>query len=96
MAEKIVGLDIGAGSVKAVILSRGFRGLYRLLGARRVEIPETGGVPEALSQLFAEPAFRGAICVTALSAGLLSFRNLRLPFKDDKRIAQTLAFLSNP
>ncbi|MCE5262226.1 MAG: pilus assembly protein PilM, partial [Deltaproteobacteria bacterium] len=77
-------------------LSRGFRGLYRLVGARRVEIPETGGIPEALSQLFAEPTFCGAICVTALSPGLLSFRNLRLPFRDDKRIAQTLAFSLEP
>ena len=96
MAEKIIGLDIGAGSVKAVILSRGFRGVYRILGFRRIEIPEAGGVPEALSQLFADPAFGGAVCVTALSAGLLSFRNVRLPFKDDKRIAQTLAFSIEP
>lgn len=96
MAEKIIGLDIGAGSVKAVILSRGFRGAYRILGVRRIEIQETGGVPEAMSQLFADQAFCGAVCVTALSPGLLSFRNVRLPFRDDKRIAQTLAFSLEP
>jgi Tfp pilus assembly PilM family ATPase len=96
MAEKIIGLDIGAGSVKAVILSRGFRGAYRILGVRRIEIHETGGVPEALSQLFADQLFCGAVCVTALSPGLLSFRNVRLPFRDDKRIGQTLAFSLEP
>jgi general secretion pathway protein L len=96
MAEKIIGLDIGAGSVKAVVLSRGFRGGYRILGVRRIEIHEEGGVPEALSQLFADQAFRGAICVTALSPSLLSFRNVRLPFRDDKRIGQTLAFAIEP
>jgi Tfp pilus assembly PilM family ATPase/Tfp pilus assembly protein PilN len=96
MAEKMIGLDIGAGSVKAVILSRGFRGGHRILGFRRIEIHEAGGVPEALAQLFADQAFRGAICVTALSPGLLSFRNVRLPFRDDKRIGQTLAFAVEP
>jgi general secretion pathway protein L len=96
MAEKMIGLDIGAGSVKAVILSRGFRGGHRILGVRRIEIHEAGGVPEALSQLFADRAFRGAVCVTALSPGLLSFRNVRLPFRDDKRIGQTLAFAVEP
>ena len=96
MAEKMIGIDIGAGSVKAVILSRGFRGGHRILGVRRIEIHEAGGVPEALAQLFADRAFCGAVCVTALSPGLLSFRNIRLPFRDKKRIGQTLAFALEP
>lgn len=96
MPEKILGLDIGAGSVKAVILSRGFRGRHRILAARRIEIAEPGGIPEAVAQLFAEQAFRGLACVTAISPGLLSFRNVRLPFRDDKKIGQTLAFALEP
>jgi Tfp pilus assembly PilM family ATPase len=96
MAEKIIGLDIGAGSVKAVVLSRGFRGRHRIIGVRRIEIHEEGGIAKALSELFADQTFRGAICVTTLPAGLLSFRNIRLPFRDDKRIGQTLAFSIEP
>jgi len=96
MPEKILGLDIGAGSVKAVILSRGFRGGRRVLAVRRIEINESGGLPEALQQLFADPTFRGSVCMTAISPGLLSFRNVRLPFRDDKKIGQTLAFALEP
>lgn len=96
MPENILGLDIGAGSVKAVVLSRRFRGGHRILAARRIEINEPGGVPEALQQLFADQVFRGSVCVTAISSGLLSFRNLRLPFRDDKKIGQTLAFALEP
>jgi general secretion pathway protein L len=96
MPEKILGLDIGAGSVKAVILSRGFRRAHRILAVRRIEIHEPGGIPEALAQLFADQVFRGTICVTALPPGLLSFRNVRLPFRDDKKIGQTLAFALEP
>jgi Tfp pilus assembly PilM family ATPase/Tfp pilus assembly protein PilN len=96
MPEKILGLDIGAGSVKAVVLSRGFRGRHRILAVSRIELHEPGGIPEALQQLFADQAFRGSVCVTAISPGLLSFRNVRLPFRDDKKIGQTLAFALEP
>jgi general secretion pathway protein L len=96
MAEKILGLDIGAGSVKAVILSRGFRGGHRILAVRRIEIHEPGGIPEAMQRLFAEQVFRGSVCMTAISPGLLSFRNVRLPFRDDKKIGQTIAFALEP
>ena len=96
MAENILGLDIGAGSVKAVILSRRFRGGHRILAVRRIEIHEPGGVPEALQQLFADQLFRDSVCVTTISSGLLSFRNLRLPFREDKKIRQTLAFALEP
>jgi len=96
MPEKILGLDIGAGSVKAVILSRKFRGGRRILAVRRIEIHEPGGIPEAMQQLFADPTFRGLVCMTAISPGLLSFRNVQLPFRDDKKIGQTLAFALEP
>lgn len=95
MAERILGLDIGDSSVKAVLLSRGFRGGYRVLAVRLIDVAD-GGLPEALERLFADPALRGAPCVTALPAGRLSFRNVRLPFRDDKKIRQTLPFTLEP
>lgn len=96
MPEKILGLDIGGSSIKAVLLSRGFRGGYRVVGVRRIVSVDPDGLPEALRELFDDPAFRGLACVTALPAGQLSFRNLHLPFRDDRRIRQTLAFALEP
>ena len=96
MPERILGLDIGGGSVKAVLLSHGFRGGYRVIGFRGIDIAAAGGLKEALEQLFADAAFRGAVCVTALHAGRLSFRSIRLPFRDDRKIRQTLAFALEP
>lgn len=96
MSEKILGLDIGADSIKAVILARGFRGGHRILASRRIEIHEPGGIPEALLQIFADQLFRGSVCVSAISSGLLSFRNVRLPFRDSKKIGQTVAFALEP
>ena len=74
MPERILGLDIGGGSVKAVLLSRGFRGGYLVLDFRTIDTAAAGGLPEALEQLFADNVFRGAVCVTALHAGSLSFQ----------------------
>ncbi len=92
MPERILGLDIGGGSVKAVLLSRGFRGGSRLLGFLRIDIAEAGDLPKALSQLFADRTFHDALCVTALPTGALSFREIRLPFHDDRKIRKTIAF----
>jgi general secretion pathway protein L len=96
MPERILGLDIGGGSVKAVLLSRGFRDGYRVLGFRRIDTAAAGGLPETLEQLFADDAFSGTICMTALHAGMLSFRSIRLPFRDDRKIRQTLGFAIEP
>ncbi|MHB9096526.1 MAG: pilus assembly protein PilM [Syntrophales bacterium] len=96
MPERILGLDIGASSLKAVLLSRGFRGGYRLLGFRMIDLAAAGGLPEAVGQLFADETFRGSVCVTALRAGALSFRNLKLPFRDQRKIRQTLPFAIEP
>lgn len=96
MPERILGLDIGGGSVKAVLLSRGFRGGYRVLGFLRIDIAAAGDLPKALSQLFADQTFHNALCVTALPPGALSFREIRLPFHDDRKIRKTIAFALEP
>ncbi|MDA8126952.1 MAG: pilus assembly protein PilM [Deltaproteobacteria bacterium] len=96
MPERILGLDSGANGLKAVLLSRGFKGGYRVVGARRIAPVNPDDLAAALQELFADPAFRNPTAVTALPAGLLSFRNLRLPFHDERRIRQTLAFALEP
>ncbi len=96
MPERILGLDIGASALKAVLLSRGFRGGYRLLAFRQVDVAAAGGLAEALGDLFADATFRGAVCVTALRSGALSYRSLNLPFRDHRKIRQTLPFAIEP
>ncbi|MHB8770224.1 MAG: pilus assembly protein PilM [Syntrophales bacterium] len=96
MPERILGLDIGASSVKAVLLSRGLRGGYRLLAFRLVDLAAAGGLPEALEQLFADQTFRGSVCVTTLPSAALSFRNVKLPFRENRKIRQTLPFAVEP
>lgn len=96
MPEKILGLDIGSGSVKAVLLLRGLRGGGSIAGIRRIGIAESGGIPGALQQLFSDKVFEGAVCVSSICASQISFRNIRLPFRDSKKIKQTIAFAVEP
>lgn len=96
MPEKILGLDIGASALKAVLLSRGFRGGYRLLGFRLIDLAAAGGLEEAVKQLFGDESFRGSVCVTAVSSSALSYRNIRLPFRERRKIRQALPFAIEP
>ncbi len=96
MPEKFLGLDIGAESIKAALLTRGFRGGGSVVGVSRVGLAEAGGIAEALRQIFSDQTFAGAICVSALSSSLFSFRNIQLPFRDARKIQQTIAFALEP
>jgi general secretion pathway protein L len=96
MPEKILGLDLGGNSLKAVLLTRKFRGGYRIIAVRLIDITAAGGLSAALGQLFADQRFCGTVCITALDAGMLSFRSIQLPFRHDRKIRQTLAFALEP
>ena len=96
MPVRIIGLDISEGSVKAVLLTRGFRGAGEVSAFRRVDAAEAGGVAEAVAELFSDKTFADATCVTSLPSSLFSFRNIQLPFHDERKIRQTAAFALEP
>ncbi|MBW2648730.1 MAG: pilus assembly protein PilM, partial [Deltaproteobacteria bacterium] len=95
MPEKILGLDIGRNSIKAVLVTAGLKG-YEITGMSLIDIDEMGGVEEALKKLFENDAFRNNLCVTSLPSKSFSFRNIRLPFKDRKKIDKTIAYELEP
>ncbi|HET6488848.1 MAG TPA: type II secretion system protein GspL [Syntrophales bacterium] len=92
MAKHILGLDIGKSSVKAVLVEAGLRGSMRIVAWEKVDIAAGGGIGDALRRLQEIPVLTVPTCQTALAAGGFSFRNVRLPFKDRKKILQTLPF----
>jgi Tfp pilus assembly PilM family ATPase len=95
MPEKILGLDIGRNSIKAVQVMAGIRG-YEVARIALVDIDDEGGTEEALKKLFKSGIFTDSICITALPAKDFFFRNIRLPFKDKKKISQTIAYELEP
>lgn len=96
MTDKILGLDIGEEAIKAVLAVRILQGGHRVVGASVVPVGDSGNLPDALHKVFETPEYRGCTCVTALPARNISFRSLTLPFRNEKKIRQTIAFALEP
>jgi general secretion pathway protein L len=96
MAQRILGLDLGAHAVKAVLLESAYRG-YVVLGA--AQVPVAPGEPPlverqaaAIGALLAEKGWRADASVVALPGAAVSSLTVTLPFTDARRIEQTVAF----
>jgi general secretion pathway protein L len=96
MTDKVLGIDIGEDAVKAVLVNRSFKGGYRIVAARTVSVAQAGGIATAVKTLMDETGFQGCPAAMALSTDDLSFRNVTLPFQDDKKIRQILPFEVEP
>jgi Tfp pilus assembly PilM family ATPase len=92
MADLVVGIDIGERTIKAVQVSKSFKGGYLVTASEIVPIDENGNIQEALASLFQNEAFQDGRCALNLPSREVSFRQVRLPFTDRKKIDQTLTF----
>jgi general secretion pathway protein L len=95
MPDTILGLDIGSSSLKAVQVTGGLRG-YHVSACARVEIDQDGELEDALKALLEEIAFDGGVCIASFQADRVSYHNLRMPFRDKKKIGQTIGYELEP
>lgn len=95
MPQRILGIDVGAWSVKAVVAETAFRSL-KVIDAREVHIEP--GSPEtlaerraaALAQLMSNPSLKTDVCVAAMPGEEVATRTLDLPFTDQKKVDQII------
>ncbi len=99
MSRKILGLDIGCDRVAAVLIESSM-GENRIAGTGLVSIPEAGtwaeGLGTALTELNGRMSLSGAVCAASFPANHISFRNVRIPFRNAKKIGQVLPFELEP
>jgi general secretion pathway protein L len=88
---KILGLDITEDSVTAVQVLSGLKG-YQVTACAQAIIEEDGGLEEALKELLERMDLKSDTYLTSIPAEHASYRNLQMPFKDTKKIRQTLPF----
>jgi general secretion pathway protein L len=96
MAQKILGLDLGAHSVKAVLLETTYRGFAVLEVDRRPVPAGEGPLRErqaaAARELLGERGWHPDSTVVAFPGAALASHVVALPFTDPRRIEQTLPF----
>jgi general secretion pathway protein L len=98
MAQTMLGLDLGARAVKAVLLQSSYRG-FQVLGHATVPLaagaegePLRARQAAALARLLAEQGWQPDGCVATVPGATLASHVITLPFTDPRRIAQTLGF----
>ncbi|NNG07224.1 MAG: pilus assembly protein PilM, partial [Desulfobacteraceae bacterium] len=91
MPGKILGLDIGEDSVTAVQVLSGLKG-YQVTACAQVIMEEDGGLEEALKGLLEQMDLKSDTYLTSIPAENASYRNLQMPFREPKKIRQTLPF----
>jgi len=91
MPGKILGLDIKDDSVAAIQVASTLKG-YQITACTRVSIEGGASLENALKEIFDQTDLRSDVCHSSIPAEHVSYRNLRLPFKDPKKIRQTLPF----
>lgn len=92
MPQRILALDIEDAEVKAAVLETSFRdyhiaGLYHDLLS-----PDGGSVPDQLRHFLERHQLAGDTVVSTLPGRLVSHRVFFLPFRDRKRLNQTIPF----
>lgn len=90
MSKKALGIDIGDGWLALVELTRQGKSL-RVSACHGLPFAADTDLGETLGQLLAHSG-QADICVCGLPLTMIGIRNLSLPFKEAKSIAQTLPF----
>jgi len=90
MQGKITGIDITENQITAVQVKTGLKG-YQVLACARVPV-EDGGLNEALESLSGSIDMKSDTYLATIPGESVSFRNVKMPFKDVKKIRQALPF----
>ena len=95
MPQRIMGVDVGAWAIKAVVIEGSFRG-FKVIDA--FEIPVESGDPEtrderqisALQELLENENAKVDVAVAGVPGELATTRFISLPYSDPRKVEQTL------
>jgi general secretion pathway protein L len=96
MNKKILGIDIGSAFLKAIVLNCDFTGRVYVTASAQIDMEAAGGLEPSLGKLFADKNFQDGDCVFSLPARSCSFRNLSLPFTEEKTIDEIITYELEP
>ena len=92
MPRKIVSFDIGKTDMKAAIVETGFRD-FKIGGLHQEALDgDTEAVAKSIGRFLSEHAADADTILSSLPADAVSWRTLHLPFRDNRKLAQTVPF----
>lgn len=92
MPQRVLALDITDGDIKAAVVETSFRD-YRVTGFYRDALtPANGTREEQIRRFLARHALAGDTILTGLPGDSVTWRTFFLPFRDRKRLLQTIPF----
>lgn len=89
MPQRIVSLEVGDTELKAAVLQTSFRD-YKVAGLYRAAL--NGSPTEQVKSFVAAHAEAGDTILSALPGDLVTWRTFFLPFRDQKKLSQTVPF----
>jgi len=99
MSRNILGLDIQSDAIAAVLLRTTLKGRH-IEAYAHVQRTDQDKIEDSLASvldiLSKTSDLAGAVCIAAYPANQVSYRNIRVPFKEPKKIRQILPFELEP
>src|SRR5512147_943839 len=90
MPQRIFSLEIGDTELKASVLQTSFRD-YKVAAFHREPL-HNGETPEQVKRFLAQHAEAGDTILSALPGDRVTWRTFFLPFRDQKKLSQTIPF----
>ncbi|HJX33563.1 MAG TPA: pilus assembly protein PilM [Desulfatiglandales bacterium] len=91
MSDNILGLDINEDFISAVQVTSGLKG-FQIISRATVMIDKDNNLDKALEELSQNMDMKSDTCMASISGGWVLYQNLIMPFKEPKKIKQTLPF----
>jgi general secretion pathway protein L len=91
MSGNILGLDINEDFISAVQVTSGLKG-FQVISRATVMIDKDNNLDKALEELSQNMDMKSDTCMASISGGGALYQNLIMPFKEPKKIKQTLPF----
>ncbi len=91
MSGRILGIDINDDFIAAVQVVSGMKG-FQVLSCQSVMVDRDKGPADALRELSEKMDLKSGVYIASTGGGNVSCQNLVMPFKDPKKIKQTLPF----
>ena len=96
MSRRLLGLDIRRDGVSAIVVKSGIKGTWI---EQHVQVPMVAGslsfakeLAQALEVIAHQIQPNDAVCLVAIPAGHVTYRNLQAPFNEIKKLRQILPF----